>query len=243
MFNFPNIFGNSATPAQPAAPATPATPAQPGNLQDPAILDAQSTVPETTAPVLDPNSTDLSNTPLEAYDNLWETNPTANTKAPVSVAPLNETELREVIAKQDFSNMITAETLAGIPEEQHAATIAAMNTVAQNVMTQATLVNNKLNAQNLEAAEKRFNEQLPDILRQQAVTNHTKETSPLLTNPAIKPVAEAAQAQLLAKFPEASQAQIIQMTENYIKQMGEAFAPAPVTSPAELEQDFSKFLD
>lgn len=241
------------TPSAPATQAQAAPQANPqvapvvpeaGNLQDPNTVAQQHAVPADTgvAPAADPANAGAADTPLAEFSSLWDTKPTDTADQSLAPKPLDPTEIQQLVAKQDFSSMVTPEMLATIPEEQHAAFTASMNLVAQNVMTQSTLVNNKLQAQAIAQAEKRFAAQLPELLRAQAVTNHAKETNPMLSNPAIKPVAEAAQAQLLQQFPNASQAEITQMTANYIEQMGAAFAPAPVVSTADKEQDFSNYL-
>ncbi len=81
------------------------------------------------------------------------------------------------------------------------------------------------------------------MLRQQGAANHLKETNPIFNNPAVAPVVQATQQQLLQKFPNATQAEITKMTQDYILAMGQAFAPAPAASPeAETEMDWEKFL-
>lgn len=244
--------------SQPAAPAQQqqqaAPTAQPtmtpivqdaGNLQDPNAVAQQHQVPGgvPVAPASDPANAGAADTPLGEFSTLWDNVPTKDSDPTLVAKPLDPTEIGNLVAKQDFSHMVTPEMLASIPADQHDAYKASMNMVAQQVMTQSTLVNNKLQAQAIEQAERRFAAQLPELLREQAVTNHASETNPLLNNPAIKPVVEATRSQLLQKFPDATQAQITEMTTNYITQMGAAFAPAPVVSTAEKEQDFSNYLD
>lgn len=241
--NFLNKAPAQTTPqADPnAAAVVPAA----GNLQDPNIVAQQGSVsavaPE--GPASDPANAGDADTPLAEFKNLWDTEPTNKADPSLAPTPLVASEIQALVAKQDFSAMITPEMLATVPEEQHAAFTSAMNLVAQNVMTQSTMVNSKLNAQSIEQAEKRFAATLPELLRKQAVTNHANETNPLLNNPAIKPVVEATRTQLLQQYPNATQAQITEMTENYITQMGAAFAPAPVEPTAVKEQDFSNFLE
>ena len=79
------------------------------------------------------------------------------------------------------------------------------------------------------------------MLRTQSAANHLKDTNPIFSNPAIQPVIEATQQQLLSKFPNATPAEITAMTNNYILAMGEAFAPKPVT-PVSKDTDWENFI-
>jgi hypothetical protein len=228
-------------PQQAAPQAAPQVEA--GNLQDPSVLaNANSQLPNSAPNAASPASTPA-NTPMGDFATLWDTVKTDPSKQGNAPAALDQAELTALINKQSYANTVTPDMLASFPEEQHAALTSVMEAVARNVMVQATLVNNKLNAQSLTAAEAKFAAQLPDLLRAQSVANHGAETNPLFNNPAIKPVVEATRSQLLAKFPNATQAEITSMTEKYIMSMGAAFAPPPVIPTGMQEQDFSNFLD
>jgi hypothetical protein len=65
----------------------------------------------------------------------------------------------------------------------------------------------------------------------------------LFSNPAIKPVIDATQAQLLQKYPDATQAELTKMTQEYIVAMGAAFNPqTPASDLPAGEEDWSKFV-
>jgi len=113
-----------------------------------------------------------------------------------------------------------------------------MNAMVQKVMVQNTLVNEKLTAQAVAAAVKTHSANLPELLRQQAAVDHLKTSNPVFSHPAVKPVMEATQAQLLQKFPNATHAELTDMTQNFIIAMGESIAPKTTindSSPNEID--------
>jgi len=251
IFDAFRVTNTNAAP-NPTAPAAPApnsnAPVVPGNLNPPAdpAAPGQGVVPgSAVAPAAPPKE----DSPLAAYEKLWEPVPKKKedptTTAPV---PLTAEQVQKAVAKSDFTAVISPDQLKDISSGGEAAQKAfqeAMNAVAQRVMVQATMVSNKLTekavADAVENIAVQQAKELPGLLRQQQSTAHLNDTSELFSNPAIKPVVEATQAQLLLKFPEATPAEITKMTQDYIKVMGEQFAPKPPANPN--EQDWTKFLD
>ena len=221
--NIPPVQAVVAEPGNPTAPVTPVAPTAPESPKD--------------------------DSPLAEFKNLWETKPIdPNAPKPPGPAPeLNAEAIQKVIANIDFSKQVTPENLAAISaggEDAQAAFASAMNSVAQQVMIQATLVNNKLTERAVEQAKTSFQDSLPELLRSQASADHLRTSNPLFSNPAMKPVIEATHSQLLDKFPHATHAEIAKMTENYIVAMGESFAPkASVNDNAAAgEVDWDAFL-
>jgi len=236
---FNDIFGGqAAAPTQvPAAPAQVAAPA--GNIHDPATLAAQSTLASEMPPAPAQGSADTS---LAPYEKLWDTIPKPEGQA--APAELTQEAVAAAVNKMNFADSISPEHLAAIAQGGEAAQQAfaqAMNGMARQVMTQATLVNNKLTERAVAAAEAKFSSSLPDMLRNQAASDHLKTSNPLFSNPAVKPIIEATQQQLLQKFPNATHAEITKMTQDYITAMGESFTPKPVVAPTAGEYDWTSF--
>lgn len=226
----PNILDIFRTaPAAPAAPVQ--APAQvaatPGNIPDQPASPTQTT-PATDANGVVPVKDD---SPLAEFNTLWDTAPKVET--PAAPTGLNQADVATAVSKIDFTSAITPEHLAAISaggEGAIAALQASLNSVAQSTLVHSTMVNDKLMAKTVADALAQQEAKLPALLRSQNAANHLKETNPLFDNPAIKPVIEATQAQLLEKFPNATQAELTTMTNNYIQAMGSAFAPAPVVN-------------
>jgi len=234
-------------PAQQPAVQAPVQQAQAGNIQDPASLAQQSTHTDQQAipPAQDPANAQIPDTPLSQFVDLWENTPNKeNPNAPVA---LNQQAVQEAVAKTDFSQSITPEQLQTVTaggEGAEQALAQMLNNVAQQVMVQSTMVNNKLSEQALGRARTEFESSIPSMLRAQQAKNHLNESNPLFSNPAIQPVVQATQQQLLQKFPNATQAELTKMTQDYITAMGEAFAPKQsVNDNAALnETDWDAFL-
>lgn len=241
-----DIF-RSGQQAATQVPVTPAPPT-PGNIPDmkgPVTHQSTTTAPNGVVPAGADKSAE--NSPLAAFEKLWEpstntTNP-ATTEQPQNV--LSPELVQQVVSKVDFSKSISPEHLQAIAsggEQAQQAFTAAMSAVAQQVLSQSMLVNNKLTERAVKAAIEAQQKQLPDLLRKQSIEHHAKDSNPLFSNPAVKPVIEATQYQLGQKFPNATPAEITKMTEDYIKAMSAAFAPKPTSAKNPNETDWELFL-
>ena len=244
-----DMFIKPAPEQQPAPQAQPQQqPAPPGNIPPQQVVaepgNPTAPVQQPAAPVT-PEVVD--NSPLAEFKGLWEDNPKKEgDPAPNESAALKAEDVQKIVAKTDFSQAITPETLAAINaggEDAAKAFAQAMNAVAQQVMVQSTMVNNKLTEQAVERALEAHKATLPGMLRSGLVSDHAKNSNPLFANPAIKPVIEATQSQLLSKYPNATPAEITEMTQNYIIQMGAMFAPKDVVNDNAVgETDWDKFM-
>jgi len=227
----------------PAAPAGEPTP--PGAIPPPTVTGepGQGTVPNLLPD--SPAAGTVPDSPLAPYEKLWEDVPTdPNNPAPQATPPLEAGDVQKAVDKANFAPTVTPEQMQAITgggEEAQAAFMGALNEVARKVMVQSTMVNNKLTEKAVQEALARQATELPGMLREQAVSDHLATTNPLFQNPAVAPVVEATKAQLLQKFPNATHAEITEMTQNYIIAMGESFAPQTVDS-AEAGEDWAKFL-
>ena len=184
--------------------------------------------------------------PMDEFKGMWEPVPNKEGEGLAPTMAVTPEAVQKAVAKADFMGGVKAEHLAAISEGGEGATAALsamMNQVAQQTLAQSTLINNKLLENALANQAAKHAADLPAMLRAQASAEHMKNTNPLFSNPAVKPVADAAKAALLVKHPDASAAEITTMTENFIVSMGEQFAPKPaVTVPGESDTDWEKFL-
>jgi hypothetical protein len=235
-----------AAPAAPAAPAP--TPANPGNIPNPTgAVTAQTPGMEANGTV--PAAAPADNSPMAEFSTLWDTAPTDPNAAPAPAAPtaLTAESIQQVVAKANFAGSVTPEVMAAISEGgegAQAAFVAAINSAAQQAVTQSIMASNKLNEKAMADALAAHQAKLPDLLRKQADSDHMKTANPLFDNPAVKPVIEATQQQLRLKYPNATPAELTDMTTNYINAMGQAFAPpAPtVNDNGAGETDWSVFM-
>lgn len=234
----------SATKQQPAQqPTQQQQPATPGNITAPTVPVTPTN--EASAPVPAVPNTPVD--PLDAFKDLWNNEQNTAAATPNSFMPeVNQDILAKAMGNVDFTSHITPDVMKTITEGGEGAMQAmlkAMNTVAQQAMIQSTLVNSKLSQQGITNAATKFEETVPQMLRRQQAESHARDNNPIFSNPAIKPVMEATQLQILQKFPNATPQEVTKMTQDYILAMGQAFAPKPDASalPAG-ETDWTKFL-
>lgn len=224
-------------------------PGAPGNIPSPTVVaDPNNPTAPVQEPVTPVTPEVVDNSPLAEFSKLWEDDPKKEGDTPPEPpAALKAEDVQKIVAKTDFSQAITPETLAAITaggEDAAKAFAQAMNLVAQQVMVQSTMVNNKLTEQAVERALTAHKATLPDMLRSGLVADHAKNTNPLFANPAIKPVMEAVQSQLLSKFPDATPAEITDMAQRFVITIGQEFAPKEVVNDnSGVETDWDKFMD
>jgi len=242
------LFDMFMPPANPAATPPPElTPANPGNIPlntGAAAPTAPGTETNGIVPVV-PAVPDIPDSPLAEFEKLWE--PIAIKATPDGKpATLDPARLQEVIGKASFTQAVTPDNLAKIQAGGEEATVALMetlNAVARQTITQSTLAANKMIEQAVTNMKTETDAAIPDLIRQQTLASNLKADDPIFSNPAVKPIMEATQAQLAGKFPDATPNELMEMTKRYITAMGEAFAPkAPAINGVPQNQDFSKFL-
>lgn len=237
-----DMFTSKPAPAQ-TAPVAGST-GQPGNIPDPASLQ-DGVAPSATTPAAGSATPTGADNPLAPFAELWKNEP----KSPTDSTPepdfnLTQEAVQSIVSKTDFSKVVSPEHMAAIAaggEGAQAAFAMALNQVAQHTMVQSTLVNNKLSQKQIEAAITKQLAKLPNTLRQQAATDHLNSNNPLFSNPAVKPVIEATHAQLLQKFPNATNAEITKMTHDYVLALGNSFAPQVAAPTAPGDTDWSNF--
>jgi hypothetical protein len=238
-----------STPVQPAAPANPA--AAPGNTpNEPMVTSASSeaTAPNGVVPANTETTPAQSDSPLAAFEKLWEDVPNSkgNNPDPNALLELSPEDVQQVVAKTDFSKSVTAEDLQAISaggEEAQAAFLRALTGVAQTVLAQSTLVSHRLGTQQIERAINGQNSRLPDMIRDQNVRTHSIDTHPMFADPAIAPIVEQAQSQLAKQFPNETPAQITERAHNFVVSMGKVFNPAQSPDQQSPTTDWDKFLN
>lgn len=250
-FSIANIFGNkpAAVPPQQAPQNFQQVP--PGN--NPAA-NAPPVVGTAVSPGTAPNGVVPDNannpsappvSPLDQFAKVWE--PKAvdpNASVDPNTVPITPEQFMEAAGKIDFSKAIPQETLAKITAggpEAAAAFMEAINKVNQMSFGQSLAGAQKLVTRSIEAARKDFTTNIPKAVRSQNVRENLSQKNANLSHPAVAPVFNAIQAQLADQYPTASEAELQQRAEEYITNMGKAFAPTPAPAKQEVpkEEDWS----
>ncbi len=246
MSIFEKLFGQpqQQAPAQSASPNP-----EPGNANPNAAKPdpANPTVPAGTvdASKKEPES------PLDQFKELWQ--PTqADPNANAALINVDPAKLAEAARKTDFSKMITAEQLAAVEAGGQGAAQAfaqALNQVGQGVYAQSAFATTKIVEQAVQRAKEQFEAAIPAHVKKLQVSDTLRQENPVFNHPAASPILGALEAQMTAKFPNASASEITQMAKSYLENFASMVnAPAEAAKAAAAKKnskdtDWSTFLN
>lgn len=237
------IFGQFNGPQAPAAAPNsiqtqPTQTATAGNGMVPA--NATTTAPAATG----------AESSLDAFKDLWQTDPNAATnEGTQNFFNVDPAKLSAAVSKADFTKGVSRDVLAKVAaggEEAIAALQQALNGVAASSFSQQTMSTTKILEQALAAQREQIMKQIPDLIKQQTVSESLKASNPLFSNPAVAPMLEAIQSQMQVKFPNATSSEIKQKAEQYMQSfadmMGAPSKAAAATAAKAQENEWDSFL-
>jgi hypothetical protein len=253
MFSIASIFGGAKT-----APAPVPSPAQVANQPNPTNNPAQNTpavsvaAPTTgTAPNgVIPNNTNDGNvpnpeakapvSPLDNFAKVWEPTPVdPNKPQPTPSLPSPE-DYMKAATQIDFTKVIDQETMAKINaggEGAMQAVIAAMGKMQQQSFGQGLAATQKIVERALKEKETQLATAIPNTVKAANVREQLFEKNAALRHPAVAPMVEVVRSQLQEKYPQASEAQLLEHAQQMILGMGQAFAPAPAPEVKTVPKD------
>lgn len=226
----------SATPPiNPAAVPNPNAQGTPGNL-NPAGLTIQADPNNATAPAGSSADPVGAQSPMDQFKDLFTIDPNAKTPEVAPLNPLSAADPKQFFdaaKKIDFTRVITPDLRAKIAaggELGVEAMIQAMNQVSQVVYARGTQASSQINDVVANAVQEAIVKQIPDLLKKHNLSQSTFAENPALANPAMKPLVDMAQAQILVKHPNASEGELRKMTSDYFDAMARSITPANSTS-------------
>lgn len=217
------LFGGMKNTAQVATPATqPATPTSQLNQNPGTTAPQNGTIPATL-----PNE-GTSGSPAVDFAKLWDTpaNPDQTNKS--LFANIDPAKIQEAAGKIDFAKVVSPEILARIQAggaDASAALVEAMNRTAQTVYGQSAVATTQIVDRAVQEAMGRFEQTLPNHIKKQTASDSLRSQNKFLSNPAIAPVVNAVQTQLMGQFPNASPEELNQMTMQYVQQFADVVTP------------------
>lgn len=134
----------------------------------------------------------------------------------------------------DFTSNIEPELLQAAVGGDMNSLIQIINKVGQQSYANALFGGMRVFDQGAEARFNSFNNELPGLINQHSAFSQTRELSPLATNPSTKPIYDMVAKQIIAKNPNATQAQINETVMQYIdmfKQVGGGQGQQQPTDP------------
>lgn len=227
----PAVQGQQTAPGN--IPAVPAVVANQNNPASPVVPE----VPKT--PV----------SPLDEFSPLWQTDLNAK---PVVEAPMFNVDPAKMAAAakgNDFTKAVTPEMLAAIAaggEGAVKATLEAMNAVAQKGFADSAIATTKIVEQALAKQQDKFEKSLPNLIKNQNLSENLRNSNPIFNHPAAAPILEMFKNQVTQKYPQATAAEQQEMAVKYLTSFAEAANPpkqsAAQKQSAANEMDWSTFL-
>jgi hypothetical protein len=247
------IFGNA--PAVQSQPA-PQAPVLPGNLPAQNANPASATNPTAPASVVAATGNTPNNgaaTPeapqgLDQFKDMWNLTDAEKPKVPESAfAGVTPQAIQEVAGKMDFTKVVTPELMSKISaggEEAAAAMITAIQLVSQQSFAQSSEAAMRLSER--AAAQERQNllAELPNLIKQQTVSNNLRTSNPIFEHPAAAPMLKSLQDQLQLKNPTATPEQIQSKAQEFLLSFATAANPQKqqTQTTANKGTDFSDWI-
>lgn len=202
-----------------------------------------ATAPNGVVPEQQPES------PTKQFETLWQPNK-VDPNAPKEDAPAVYTneQFMEAAGKIDFTKLASAEQLQKINAggtEAMQVMMELLNKTAQTTFGQALAGASKLIDQRVESARKDFNKNIGKTVKAQNVQETLVAQNKNLADPAVAPVVDAIRAQVIEKFPGASEAEITRMAQDYMIAAAKVFNPEkPKEEPkVPANEDWSDLLN
>jgi hypothetical protein len=197
--------------------------------------DAQKAASPQPAPVAAPTPVAATPVPTQAptqdidpLDNLWKNDPNAPKPQPGMDFSINPQQLADIAGKIDYRQAITPEIRARIAaggEDGLAATMEAINVANQMNFQQTAIASTRLIEAAITATESTLDSKIDARLKLGGLNESLNTENPALSNPRYAPLVNMAKQEILAKFPNASQAEIAKYTTRYLQEFAASANP------------------
>lgn len=249
---FDSFFGTQATSSAPAGGAPGGQNQAPFNPSaNPQAQPSQQQNNGVVPPVVPAggSSAEVPVDPFAQAKDLWKpvvTDPNAPKKDMFTIDPK---AVFEQAGKMDFRQFVSKDDLTKIAAGGEGAMEAFMNSMTK--IGQASYATSAIAATEIMKAgiaknNTSFQESLPGLFKNLAVSDSLRESNPALRHEAVAPLVKMVEDQFVTKFPNASQTEITKMAQDYMVNVGQAFNPATKvadTVGATKEVDWGNFFD
>lgn len=232
------IFGSA-----PMNTATPPAPPQVGNdlNKNPPPQGTQQsaqTAPNGVVPAGGNEGPKTTEPPLAEFKDLWEP-PKTDPNAPNgNASELTPEKMMEAASKVDFTRLIPQESLAKITAggaEAAQALAEIVNKVAQGAYGQSAVVAQKMVEKAVAQEREALQNSLPTMMKRHTLND--PGNNPALQNPAVAPILQAIQTQLVEKYPTRSTSEIEDMAKKVLVGAAELVVPPQKTPGTETQDD------
>lgn len=219
---FDSLFSSSnAQPAPTATTAEQATTAAPINTGTTAPTVGAATAQQP-AVVAAPEA------PLDQFKTLWDTDPASQQSGQQLNFNIDPAQLAAIADKLDFAQMVPQaiqDRIAAGGADAVAASMEANNLIARAVYQQNALATTKLVEATYLQAQNKLEAAIDKRFKTLGLADTTAAKNPALTNPAVKPLVDMIQQQIITKYPNATSAEISAKVNEYFATVGAAFNP------------------
>jgi hypothetical protein len=197
-------------------PATPTSAPTPGNATVPTVI-TEPKPPET---------------PMAQFADLWKDVPVPAAPTPV-IGNIDPAAIQAAAAKNDFMKVVTEEQKAAITKggpEAINAFMSVMQGMSQKSFGDSAQATAAMIKSALETQKTQIFAELPNLLKQNQVSENLRSSNPMFANPAVAPILEMMKNQVMAKHPNMPAAEQVKMAQDYVlsfaDQLGKK-SPAP----------------
>lgn len=239
------IFGGQMNTNPQVTPAPVSSTVNPVNTQLPAspgivAIEGNGVIPDN----LVTNPQEMGN--LDSFKDLWAPQDPATVKQKEALFNIDPAKLAEAAKNNDFNSVVTKDQMAAISaggESGQKAMLQIMNAMSQKGFSDSTLTTAKIVEAALQKQQESFMKELPNIIKNQNVSDNLRSANPVFNNPAVAPVLEMMKNQVALKFPNASASEQQTLALQYVEQFATAVNPAKELSQSKTnETDWGKFL-
>lgn len=239
------LFGRTASQVPAPNPAPPASNNPAANAPTQQTQVSGQTDPNGTVPA----GSNEPASPLSKFEKVWEPNKDAPKEQSLSVQNVDPNKIMEAAGKIDFASLLSKEDLAKVAaggEEAVAAMASLLNKTAQSVYGQAAFAATKIQEKTMAEAEERFLAKLPGLINQRSAQELLLQNNKQLSHPAVKPIVDMMREQLVQQYPNATAAQIAEMTQEMMKGAAQVFNPIPpadATKGKKQDEDWEAYVN
>lgn len=223
------IFGPRPTPA--VAPTD--------GLANPQV-DNNGVVPPGTEVTKDDKNPNPS--PMAEFHELWKdvpVDPNAPPKKSALDFDIDPQKMMEAAGRVDFTSALSAELLQKLKaggDDAVAASLVAMNTIAQKTYGQSAVAASAITKEMMKAARAEFAAEIPGMLKALNLDAGLRDKNPLFEDAAVAPIMEGLKTKMLEKHPTATPAQLQAMAEKYVEKFASSFTKKPASAPGTKKQ-------
>lgn len=184
--------------------------------------------------------------PIDALGDLWSASQPTAAQASQYLA-LKPEEIQASAKNMNFASLVTPDhqaAIAGGGEGAAKAVVELMNTLGQAVFAASSMQSGNFVNSGLGKFRSGLDTELPNLIKSNQAKDALFQQNDFLQKPAVAPVAEAVMKQLQAKYPAASQAELVEATGEYLRNAFGGFGQSQTTQtqskPKEI--DWESFL-